>query len=249
MTDQYLVAPGGGEVVRDSPERRVEILSEDDALHATWARFGPRQEGADLHVHRLHTDLFYVLEGELTVRLGLEDEPAVLPAGALARVPPLVIHGYRNASDGDLRYLNLHAPGMGFGEYLRALRDGRPHSFDQHEPPADGGRPTADAILGRGAFAADGSGWRRALLADDAEIRIEEVWGDPGEPSTPAHVHRGQLEAFYVLEGAMTFRIGERELRADAGSWVRVPPGLEHTFAPVGDRPARFVDVHAPGLL
>ena len=59
-----VLPPGGGEVVGDSPERRVEILCEHDAVHATWSRFAPGRDGADLHVHRLHTDVFYVLEGE-----------------------------------------------------------------------------------------------------------------------------------------------------------------------------------------
>ena len=108
-----VIPPGGGEVIGDSPDRRVEILSDHDALNATLSRFGPGREGADLHVHRHHSDLFYVLEGELTVRLGVEDRAGVVPAGSVARVPPDVVHGFRNASDADLRYLNFHAPGRG----------------------------------------------------------------------------------------------------------------------------------------
>ena len=77
-----LIEPGGGEVVGDSPERRVEILSDHDTVHATWTRYGPYREGADLHVHRRHSDLFYVLEGELTVRLGVEDRAVRAPAGS-----------------------------------------------------------------------------------------------------------------------------------------------------------------------
>ena len=67
-----------------------------------------------------------------------------MPAGTLARVPPDVVHGFRNASDADERYLNLHAPGREFANFMRALRDGRtpPASYDQHAPPPDGGRPT-----------------------------------------------------------------------------------------------------------
>src|SRR4051794_27179930 len=118
-----VIGPGGGEVVGDSPERRVEILSDDDALHATWSRFAPGRDGADLHIHRRHSDLFYVLEGELTVRLGTESESAVLAAGDLARVPPLVVHGFHNGGDAQMRYLNLHAPGRGFADFMRSLRD------------------------------------------------------------------------------------------------------------------------------
>ena len=106
-----VIGPGGGEVVGDSPERRVEILCDDEAVHATWTRYGPRRDGADLHVHRRHTDLFYVLDGELTLRLGVNDELVGVPAGCLVHVPPMVVHGFRNGGDTELRYLNFHAPG------------------------------------------------------------------------------------------------------------------------------------------
>ena len=75
MDSVTVVPPRLGELIGDSADRRVEILSDEPSLHATWSRFGPGRAGADLHVHREHTDCFYVLDGELTLRLGLEDEP------------------------------------------------------------------------------------------------------------------------------------------------------------------------------
>jgi quercetin dioxygenase-like cupin family protein len=136
------------EVIADTPDRRVEVLCETDAMHATRTRLGPRRAGTDPHVHREHNDVFYVLEGELTLRLG-EDEVAA-PAGTMVVVPPLVVHAYRNAADAEVVFVNVHAPGSGFAAYLRALRDGGPHDFDQHPPPADGGRPASDATVVRG---------------------------------------------------------------------------------------------------
>src|SRR5215210_1878046 len=98
VSELAVVGPGGGEVIGDAPDRRVEIVCEHEAVHATWARFGPHREGADLHVHRRHTDLFHVLEGELTLRLGPDGAEVPVPAGTLVVVPPLVVHGYRNGS-------------------------------------------------------------------------------------------------------------------------------------------------------
>jgi mannose-6-phosphate isomerase-like protein (cupin superfamily) len=246
MRRVLLVPLGGGEIVGDSPDRRVEILSDDETLHATWSRFGPHRDGADLHVHRHHTDLFYVLDGELTVGLGNEDKGVAVPAGTLARVPPLVVHGFRNGSDAEVRYLNLHAPGRGFAEFLRALRDGRPVSYDQHPAPPDGGRPPSDAAVGSDGFVNDRPGLRVALLADVEEIGISEVSSDRGSPSPPPHLHRRHVESFYVLEGEMTFTTGDRELRAEAGSWVQVPPGVPHTFSFPGKRAVRFLNLHTP---
>ncbi|MBD0348414.1 MAG: cupin domain-containing protein, partial [Thermoleophilia bacterium] len=209
-SEPVLVPRGGGEVVGDSPGRRVEILSDDETLHATWSHFGPHRDGADLHVHRHHTDLFYVLEGELTVRLGSEDEGVAVPAGTLARVPPLVVHGFRNGSDAEVRYLNFHAPGQGFADFLRALRDGRRFAYDQHPPPADGGRPPSDAVVGGDGFVADRPALQVALLADVEEIGIAEMWSEPRGPSPPPHLHRRHVESFYVLEGEMAFTAGGR---------------------------------------
>ena len=242
MGEPTVIPPGGGEVVGDAPERRVEILSDRDPLHATWSRFGPRREGADLHVHRRHTDLFYVLEGELTVMLGPEGEGVVVPAGTLARVPPLVVHGFRNASDAELRYVNLHAPGQGFADYLRALRDGRTLSYDQEPPPADGGRPPTEAVVGGDGF----QGERVALLADVEEIGISEAWVEPSDPPQPPHVHRRHVESFFVLEGELALTVGDRELRAQAGAWAQVPAGVAHSISVPGSEPVRLLDLHTP---
>jgi quercetin dioxygenase-like cupin family protein len=215
-----VIGPGGGEVVGDSPDRRVEILCDHDALHATWSRFGPGREGADLHIHRRHSDVFYVLEGELTVRLGVEDENVTVPVGMIARVPPLVVHGFRNGTDAELRYLNFHAPGVGFADYMRALRDGRTLTYDQHPPPEDGGRPASEASIGPPPLEADA-------------IAITAVRGDSGD-----------VQFGYVLEGELVLATDEGEWRAVAGSWVQVPRGVPHSVS----GGARFLSVRAPNL-
>jgi quercetin dioxygenase-like cupin family protein len=240
--EAILIPSGGGEIVGDSTDRRVEILSDDDSLHATWSRFGPRREGADLHIHRHHTDMFYVLHGELTVMLGTEGQTAALPAGTFARVPPLVVHGFRNASDAEVRYLNFHAPGRRFADFLRALRDGRTFTYDQYPPPDDGGRPTTEAVIVNGRTSAQGT----SELADVEAIGIAENTIEPGRPAPPAHVHRRHVQSFYVLEGELVFRAGDRELRVEAGSWVQLPAGVPHTFTADGQGPARFLDLHSP---
>ncbi len=175
-----LLAPGRGEVVSDTLDRRVEILCDQDELHATWTRFGPVRGGADLHVHRTHCDLFYVLGGELTLLLGSEREERFLPTGTLALAPPLVVHGFRNGSDRELRYLNFHAPGAGFADYLRGVTA----DFDQHDPPADGGRPVEEAII----VAAGTEG----ILVEREEIRVALL----DEPSPPSD----RLTCLYALE-------------------------------------------------
>jgi len=241
MSEPTVIPPGGGEIIGDSADRRVEILSDRAEVHATWSRFGPGRDGADLHVHRRHSDLFYVLAGELTVRLGPQGEGAVVPAGRVAHVPPLVVHGFRNAGDTELRYLNFHAPGQGFADYMRALRDGRTLSYDQEPPPADGGRPASEAEI---SDAEPPPG--RIVLADVEEIGIAEAWSDPGTPAEPRHTHSRHVESLYVLGGELGLMLGAREIRAQAGYWVQLPPGVPHAFSFPGAEPARYLSVHTP---
>jgi quercetin dioxygenase-like cupin family protein len=69
----------------------------------------PSPEGAELHVHHEHVDCFCVLEAELALGLGTEGGAGALPAGTLAWVPPLVVHGFSNGTDGETRFLNPRA--------------------------------------------------------------------------------------------------------------------------------------------
>lgn len=247
MSEPIVVPPGGGEIIGDAPDRRVEILSDHDALHATWSRFAAGRDGADLHVHYEHTDFFYVLDGELTLRLGVEGEAVVVAAGTLARVPPGVVHGFRNASDAEVRYLNLHAPGIEFANFMRALRDGRtpPASYDQHPPPADGGRPTTEAVVGGQESLGEELGLRATLLADVGAVRIAEVLCESGS-EVAADGFDEHVQWLYVLEGQLLLTIGGRDVRAPQGSWLQMCSGLPRTAAPAGSDRVRYLDLRAP---
>jgi quercetin dioxygenase-like cupin family protein len=240
VSEATVIEAGGGDVVGDAPDRRVEILAEHDALHATWSRFGPGREGADLHVHRRHSDLFYVLAGELTVRLGPEGDEVVARAGTLVRVPPLVVHGFRNGSSAEVRYLNFHAPGQGFASYLRALRDGRTLIYDQEPPPADGGRPPTEALCTGDRSTGEP---RPGLLADTEAIAVAEASGEPGAAEPPRLQPRG-VTSFYVLDGELAIAAGDGTLLAPAGAWAQVPPGVAHTLS-FSER-TRYLEVRTP---
>jgi mannose-6-phosphate isomerase-like protein (cupin superfamily) len=67
-----------------------------------------------------------------------------------------------------------------------------------------------------------------------------------GIPGPPLHVHHSADEAFYVLAGTLTVRLGERTLDAPAGSFILVPRGVAHTFANRAEEPARFLSVLSP---
>jgi mannose-6-phosphate isomerase-like protein (cupin superfamily) len=61
-----------------------------------------------------------------------------------------------------------------------------------------------------------------------------------------AHVHDAEDDAFYILEGEMTFVFGNEEAKAGPGTFVLVPPGVEHGFRNDTDRSVRMLNIHAP---
>ena len=61
-----------------------------------------------------------------------------------------------------------------------------------------------------------------------------------------SHVHDGEDDAFYIIEGEMTFVVEESEIPAPPGTFVLVPPGIEHGFRNDGGIPVRMFNIHAP---
>jgi len=45
----------------------------------------------------------------------------------------------------------------------------------------------------------------------------------------PLHIHRNEDEAWYILDGRMTFYVGDTALEAGPGSFVFAPSGTPHT--------------------
>src|SRR5438046_1566338 len=65
----------------------------------------------------------------------------------------------------------------------------------------------------------------------------------------PPHVHSREEEGFYVLEGEITFTIGEERLVASAGMFANMPVGAPHSFKNESSKPARMLISVAPAGL
>ena len=61
-----------------------------------------------------------------------------------------------------------------------------------------------------------------------------------------AHVHAEEDDAFYILEGELTILTDDGDLRAPAGTYVLVPPGVRHGLRNDTDAPVRILNIHAP---
>jgi quercetin dioxygenase-like cupin family protein len=71
----------------------------------------------------------------------------------------------------------------------------------------------------------------------------------PPGVATPLHVHTHEAEAFYLLEGSMTYRAGEQVHHLSAGWFIYLPSGVPHAFRVTGDAPVRFLGLALPGGL
>ena len=64
--------------------------------------------------------------------------------------------------------------------------------------------------------------------------------------NTGAHYHTKIEELFYVLEGELDLRCGERVVHGGPGTFVFVPPGVAHAFGNSGSAPGRMLLITAP---
>lgn len=64
----------------------------------------------------------------------------------------------------------------------------------------------------------------------------------------PLHVHHADDEAWYVLQGELGFRLGDRDVIARAGSGVLAPRGTPHTYWNAGAEEARYLLIMTPKI-
>jgi mannose-6-phosphate isomerase-like protein (cupin superfamily) len=104
----------------------------------------------------------------------------------------------------------------------------------------------------------------QVLNAETSDLVLAE-WTDDGgghEPPrlvAPRHVHHQDDEAFYVLEGSLSFELDGKELTIEQGGAVMIPRGTVHTWWNPSPEPSRYLIVmprrihelvaqlHAPG--
>ena len=89
---------------------------------------------------------------------------------------------------------------------------------------------------------------RKARAADgDGRWGVVVVRGVPGEGGR-THLHRGQAEAFYLLEGEVEFLGATSVTPMVAGSFALVPADTEHGIRVVGVTPAAWLAIWPAAL-
>jgi quercetin dioxygenase-like cupin family protein len=73
---------------------------------------------------------------------------------------------------------------------------------------------------------------------------IEAVW--PPNLEVPLHVHSREDELFHVLEGRISYRVGDARIEAAPGHTVFAPKNIPHGFSVTSSQPARYLIVYSP---
>jgi len=82
----------------------------------------------------------------------------------------------------------------------------------------------------------------------DGKYATFEAFVPPGS-GPPPHIHSREEESFLVLEGVMTFRLGEDRFVAGEGTFLNMPVGSLHSFKNESDKTARLLISIAPAGL
>ena len=89
------------------------------------------------------------------------------------------------------------------------------------------------------------------FLADGAETgdrySVSIWWVDAESRGPGAHSHEANEELFYVIEGTMTFLVGDQQVDATAGTFLRIPAGVTHDFENRTASRAGALNVFIPG--
>ena len=91
---------------------------------------------------------------------------------------------------------------------------------------------------------------RAVFKADLSETRnaysISEWWVEPHTKGPGPHTHE-EDDVFYVLEGTMTFFVGDRWIDAPRGAFVLAPGGVAHDFENRSSSRAGVLNFSVPG--
>ena len=161
---------------------------------------------------------YYVIDGQLAFRAG-DDEPVRLAAGGFAFAPRGVPHAVAN-------------PGEGVARYVLVTTEQSSAAGPEPGPTVVENVSGRVKVLLRGAD----SGGRLALMDNVVPARTV---------GPPLH-HHDFDEAFYILAGEPTFRLGDELVTRGPGDLVWAPRGAHHCFSNLSDADVRWLLICAP---
>jgi len=65
------------------------------------------------------------------------------------------------------------------------------------------------------------------------------------EAGPPPHIHHLEEEQFYVLDGQLTYSVGDQTFEVSTGDFIHIPRGTVHSFRN-GQKPSRLLATFSP---
>ncbi|HEY6499959.1 MAG TPA: cupin domain-containing protein [Streptosporangiaceae bacterium] len=90
--------------------------------------------------------------------------------------------------------------------------------------------------------------FKAAAAQTGGDFSLMERTLPPGGRRPPAHRHVNCSEAFFVLDGQISFVLDGEDLTGGPGDFLLVPRGAAHTFGNAAPEPARLLVLHAPAM-
>ncbi|GAC1410741.1 MAG: hypothetical protein NVSMB57_04800 [Actinomycetota bacterium] len=88
--------------------------------------------------------------------------------------------------------------------------------------------------------------WKLTQQGSDSGMDFAELRLDAGV-KVPEHIHHGNDEVYYILEGDYRFKVGDQISSAGPGSFVSIPRGTPHAWLNAGETIGRVAVIFTPG--
>jgi mannose-6-phosphate isomerase-like protein (cupin superfamily) len=174
-------------------------------------------------------------------------------------VPPEVVHTFSVRGGDPARFLDIHVPSHGFGDFVRRLQAARSAeeiqaaraAFDYQPPPEYASGDPGLVVIRRtggeeGERITDKPDRRATILVDADELTLSEFVYGGGQRGAQPHVHHEHADAFLVLEGEFAFHNRDGTISVGAETIVLFPPNVVHGFDNDSSETARCFNFHMP---
>lgn len=201
----------------------------------------PGIEGPARHRHPTSDQVYFVVEGEVTIELGQEVKTA--GKNSVVYIPAGTPHHNWNPGDTTEVHLEVIAPqpspAMPLAEFVDTKEGGNGRGYVRTadeailagDPPYPGMDMTFEWLVSR------------EIGPEHASIYLAEVRPNSRGP----HLHVHDFDQFYfVLEGSMAVQIGAKEYEAGPNTLVVLPAGVPHRQWNPGSEPERHIAILAP---
>ena len=254
------------------PIRYTALSDDTGGCYAFSTGRVPVGAGPKPHRHSFE-EVFFVVRGELSFTAG--NQTVIVPTNGCIAIGAGTAHYFKNTGQNEAEVLVLVAP-AGFdsfqvevgeklagpdsptsinpSDFIARMASAAPKYGIDLNPPASAFQepPKIHVTMpskGR-TIAVVGDVYRFLATGEETngKYALWEAIVPPGG-GPPPHVHSREEEGFYILEGEITFQVGDKRVIATAGMFANMPVGTPHSFKNESGKPARMlIAVAAAGL-